>query len=371
MTLLELLLSLALTGVVMVIISMAIHLHLFTLDTRRADVEQALLARSVLRHMAADIRNAVWYEKLDMTSLANMATTGTGSAQSGNATDSQQQSQSQSEQQSQSQNGQQSQSQSQQQSQSQSQQQSQSQSQQAGSTELDLTTEPSENTTDIANTVTPTSVPGLYGNQYELRIDCSRLPRVDEYSGTVDPATGAAASIPSDVKNIAYFLRTEESATGGMLTQGSGGTTGLVRRVLDRAVASWSAQGGTLDASEHPGDVLAKEVTYLAFRYSDGSAWYTEWDSEQMGGLPVAIEISIGVDPLAAQNPQDMTVATANQITSAEMSQSLYRLVVHLPVAQPLMTEDTLGITGDSTGSTSGAADASGGVTGTTPGGTP
>ena len=73
MTLLELMLALALTGVVMAAISMAIHLHLVTLDTRRGDVEQVLLARSVLRHMAGDLRNVVWYEQLDMSGLANLA----------------------------------------------------------------------------------------------------------------------------------------------------------------------------------------------------------------------------------------------------------------------------------------------------------
>ena len=72
MTLLEVLLALGLTGVVMVVISMAIHLHLITVDTRRADIEQAQVARGVLQHIAADIRNTVWYEPLDMSSLADM-----------------------------------------------------------------------------------------------------------------------------------------------------------------------------------------------------------------------------------------------------------------------------------------------------------
>ena len=75
MTLLELLLALGLTGVVMVVISMAIHLHLITVDTRRADIEQAQVARGVLQHIAADIRNAVWYEPLEMPSVSETAST--------------------------------------------------------------------------------------------------------------------------------------------------------------------------------------------------------------------------------------------------------------------------------------------------------
>ena len=72
MTLLEVLLALGLTGVVMVVISMAIHRRLITVDTRRADIEQAQVARGVLQHIAADIRNTVWYEPLDMSSLTGM-----------------------------------------------------------------------------------------------------------------------------------------------------------------------------------------------------------------------------------------------------------------------------------------------------------
>ena len=82
-TLLELLLALALTGVVMMIITMAIQLHLRTLDSRRADVEQSQVARAVLQHIAADIRNAVWYEPLDVSGIEELAAGGTSSAAQG------------------------------------------------------------------------------------------------------------------------------------------------------------------------------------------------------------------------------------------------------------------------------------------------
>jgi hypothetical protein len=227
--------------------------------------------------------------------------------------------------------------------------------------DLGLTDEPSENTTDIAGSAAPASVPGLYGNQYELSVDCSRLPRVDQYSGTAaDATTGAAASIPSDVKTVSYFLRTEDSAQVSTLGQSGDSSMGLVRREMDRAAASWASQDGSLDPSEHPGDVLAKEVTYLEFRYYDGTTWYTEWDSDQMGGLPTAIEITISIDPALGQNVEDMDVRAANELAAAgDLDQQLYRLVVHLPIAQPLTTEDASGTTGetyDASGETTGAA---------------
>ena len=38
-------------------------------------------------------------------------------------------------------------------------------------------------TEDTASASTLPPVPGLYGNQYELQVDVSRLPRVDRCSG--------------------------------------------------------------------------------------------------------------------------------------------------------------------------------------------
>nr|MCU0871764.1 type II secretion system protein GspJ [Pirellulaceae bacterium] len=217
--------------------------------------------------------------------------------------------------------------------------------------DLGLSTEPSENTMDIAGTVEPTSSPGLYGNQFELRVDCSRLPRVDQYSAMyTETSGGVAPSIPSDVKSVSYFLQNADSSQVSVTSPTGGTAMGLVRREMDRAAASFSAQDGSLDASEHPGSLLAAEVNYLEFRYWDGSSWYTEWDSEQMGGLPAAIEITIGIDPAAGQNLEEMDVKAANDLAAADMNEYMYRLTVHLPVAKPLVTDEYMDLTGEGLG---------------------
>jgi type II secretory pathway component PulJ len=335
-TLLELLLALALTGVVMVIISMAMQLFLRTLDTRRADVEQAQIARAVLQHIAADIRNAVWYEPLDVSAIGSLAATGAGSSVEEAEADSQtsadeentdpQSSRSQSSNQGASRN-----------------------SEGAlpdASTLPDgledlLDTEPSENVADIAATLAPASAPGLYGNQFELQIDCSRLPRVDQYAAaSVGSDSEAAPSVPSDVKTVAYFLRTDDLMQDAAVSSFGSNANGLVRRELDRAAASFSARDGSLDPSQHPGQLLAPEITYLEFRYFDGSSWYTEWDSQQMGGLPTAIEITIGIDPAADRNREDLDVADVRELSVADTNLYMYRLTVHLPVAKPIVADD-------------------------------
>lgn len=349
MTLLELLLALGLTGVVMVVISMAIHLHLITVDTRRADIEQVQVARGVLQHIAADIRNTVWYEPLEMPGVSAMASTpdvsgGTassdpsGSQPTTGGDDQNQQPLSNP-------------------------QPSQDQPSTPATPEdpdsllpddlgdLGMSTEPSENTMDIAGTVEPTSAPGLYGNQFELRVDCSRLPRVDQYSAMLaETSSGVAPSIPSDVKNVAYFLQNTDSSQSSASSSVGGTATGLVRRETDRAAASFSAQDGSLDASEHPGSLLAAEVNYLEFRYWDGSSWYSEWDSEQMGGLPTAIEITIGIDPAAGRNPEELDVKAANDLAVADANEYMYRLTVHLPVSKPLVTDEFSEMNGESLG---------------------
>src|SRR5687768_7365858 len=73
MTLLELMLALSLSVVVMGVIAIVIDLHLRTLDTRRTEVEEAQLARAVLRQMADDLRSAVQYQFIDFSGVTDMS----------------------------------------------------------------------------------------------------------------------------------------------------------------------------------------------------------------------------------------------------------------------------------------------------------
>ncbi len=340
-TLLELLLALGLTAVVMTIIGMAIHVYLRMLDTHRADVEQSQVARAVLQHIAADIRDAVWYEPLDTSSITDLAADAASSVLPGNPS-------------------------------------SAGGANDAGDSTADagesdraaaplaasrqlgnLADAGSEagltgQTLDIQNTLAPASVPGVYGNESELQVDCSRLPRVDQYASmSVTPDQSGAPSVPSDVKTVAYFLRTEGAVSGaGTSSAGAFGSdstaTGLVRRELDRAAAADSGQNGDLDASANPGQLLAPEVTYLEFRYFDGSGWYSQWDSQEMGGLPAAIEITIGIDPTVGRDLAALDVADVRQLSAPSQNENLflYRLVVHLPVAKPLSDSSSTMIDG-------------------------
>src|SRR4029079_11616389 len=74
------------------------------------------------------------------------------------------------------------------------------------------TTATSGTATTAEATTTPTMVK-LVGSATELQFDISRIPRVDQYKGIVS-GNGelSAVDLPSDVKTIAYYLRSEASA---------------------------------------------------------------------------------------------------------------------------------------------------------------
>jgi len=306
-TLVELILALALSVIVLGLLGFAIHFHLQASDSRRAHVEEAQLARALLRRIADDLVASVRYEPADFSVASEMAKNAPASAaMSGGAEvldlDGD------------------------------------------GLVDVDPSTltqgiQPAAPTESIASSGMPPDVPGLYGNQYEMQIDISRLPRADEYH--VATADGLSFDRPGDVKTVAYYLGDpEHPPLGGpnpgegiaMLTAG-GVPRGLVRRSLSRAVTSYAAKGGQGEEVHQLGEMIAPEVIALEFRYFDGSAWRTEWDTDTEGGLPQAVEIALLLEPRDEQER-----ATAGPLTEQMngLPGNLYRLVVRLPASDPV-----------------------------------
>ncbi len=338
MTLLELLLALALSSLVFAAIAMAIGLQLRTINVGRTEVEEAQLARALLRRMADDLRGAVAYQVIDFSSLESLAADAnplgnlqseddlvgtelnpnggneeTGGADGASGGDGEE-------------------------------------GDGAGSAggvsglEDALGTDGAaadalSASQDIATSTTPPAIPGVYGNQYELQIDVSRLPRPEEFNAVMLLGDGTSpAQIPSDIKTISYFLRPPEETTTAPMTQGGFADEarrgGLVRREMDRAVARYASESGDLTLLDNAGDVIAPEVTGLEFRYFDGVNWLMEWDSELMGGLPVAVEIALAITPRRMLDEEgDVFGGSAVEFLPGEI---VYRMVVRLPAAQPI-----------------------------------
>jgi hypothetical protein len=306
---------------------MAIDLHLRTIDSGRTEIEESQLARAVLRQMADDIRGAVQYQVIDFSSLegltadataglANLESeldlvgtdldpnntnnpTGAGGQADGNSPA--------------------------------------DQSGDIGGSLMGETSDPLE----ISSTAAPPPIPGIYGTQYELQIDVSRLPRPDEFSGVMTLGVGASpVQLPTDIKTVSYFLQPPETETNDAYSMTRGGFTdearlgGLVRREIDRAAGLMAAENAGSAFLEEMGDVIAPEVTHLEFRYFDGTQWLLEWYSDQMEGLPVAIEIALAVTPQKfLQTDEDSPFASSGE--ELFRGEVVYRMVVRLPAAKP------------------------------------
>jgi len=114
--------------------------------------------------------------------------------------------------------------------------------------------------------------------------------------------------------------------------------------------------------SELPQEDIAAEVSFLRFRYYDGSSWRSSWNSIGDGRLPIAIEISLNLgtddeqelsgefgstanlieEPLAGESgfgssaavPSTTLLDESTDMTT-ELEPTDYRLVVFLPNSEP------------------------------------
>ncbi|HEX5103455.1 MAG TPA: hypothetical protein VFV87_06570 [Pirellulaceae bacterium] len=386
LTLLELILALALSVLVLMAIGMAINLHYRMFDVRRTNIEEAHVARATLRIIADDLRGAVWYVPPDLSGLdtvagntasaaANLATSqiqsaaagagvnlgGTatgagGSSGSGTTSGSQTgasptgfQQFTQATQGTQSSQGTQS---------------GQNGSSSGGNAQTGGTTgvagfgngftgtTPQTGSTATAATAngtteetaelgTPITVVGLYGSTSTLQFDVSRLPRVDEYEAIMSPTSEmGVVDIPSDIKTVTYFVAseatTDASQAGGLFAgspepSATGRGRGLMRSELSHAVSAWAESNGNLNSTYANAKLLADEVVGLQFRYFDGTGWYDDWNSDDLGCLPSAVEITVTIQPTYGMSEEDIAELAVDELPPERM----YSLIVNLPAALP------------------------------------
>jgi prepilin-type N-terminal cleavage/methylation domain-containing protein len=312
LTLLELLLALALTSLIMAIIAMSLDVYMRTLDRRQAITEESQLARAILQQIANDLRSSVQVQTGDVEDgLAGLdgidLLGGVGDLLGGDAA-----------------------------------------GDLLGGSDTDLEDLLMEEdlgvTEDLATSMIPPAVPGLYGNQYQLQMDISRLPRVEEYQRLMSLEDNfALTDIPSDVKTITYYVQGQDAlgmeSTAEELDVVEDDirlVNGLVRRHMDRAVTQFAADNGNTDALLNQGDVIAPEVVSIEFQYWDGIMWLYDWDSEVEEGLPVAVEIRLYLK--SARNNQSSSLLSAFSVgddpDELETGTTMYRLVVRLPVGK-------------------------------------
>ena len=224
---------------------------------------------------------------------------------------------------------------------------------------------------------------GLFGTQRALQVDVLQVtPAQCVAASTARDELGASpAKSPQvpELHTVQYWL--EEPLLDG--ADGSAGARGLVRRELDwetppgaveegsprtrkTAAESLSESAALSDLAstpdpmsmaphmadpEDPSLLWAAEVIDLQFRYYDGAAWSTEWNSLERKSLPVAIEVTLKVEsgeegrPRATARPSEdlLEELAIDQGTPGEQAGQTYRLLVSLPstgLARPAKKAD-------------------------------
>jgi prepilin-type N-terminal cleavage/methylation domain-containing protein len=255
-TLLELLLALGLAVVLMSLVGFSLSATMRATNAGRDDVHHAQIARAILRRIASDVRGAVWYKPVDMSSMLPAAAAtggggaggagagGAGAGATGGAGGA------------------------------------------AGGAGAAAGSGESEGTDALSSQVTTDEtappLPGLHGGANWVEADVSRLPAPEGYAFM--GGAGALPDVDSEIKTVAYWV-----------------DGGLCRREMDWAVTQFANSNGAMADLQSQIEPLAVEVLDLQFRYFDGSQWLTEWSSTDLGGVPVAIEISIALaDPRVA-----------------------------------------------------------------------
>lgn len=276
-TLLEVLLTLGLAVVLMALVGAVFQFYTREMDTSDMDIRQTVLASAVIQMIEDDLRATIFGEPADMEGLAAlMASTGGGAAQQaggggGDAGDA------------------------------------------ATTSEIDLDMDAAdEEVVDLTSGVAILQEPGLIGNQFQIQVDVSRLPRLEEYTVLLSEDTNTTIQdVPSDVKTVSYYV---QPAGGGIeddlgATANAEATTGgLVRRILDRAATTFAAEQGNLTLLNQTGEIIAPEVVSIEFSYWDGLTWLLEWSSDDYGELPMAIKVQVTMaDVTATADPDGET----------------------------------------------------------------
>ena len=305
------------------LIGTAIQFYARDMNASDMDVRQTVLAAAIMQMIEDDLRSTIHPEPADMTALEDlMSGTLGGAAASGAASD-------------------------------------------AGLSDTDLSAAGiSEEPAEIVEEFTDSTVlqePGLIGNQYQIQIDVSRLPRLEEYTAMFDENVGNIDDIPSEIKSVTYFVQPAGTVTGaadpldeiGESTDAQEPLGGLVRRSLDRFATTYAAANGLQSQLDQTGEILAPEVIGIEFQYYDGLTWQLEWSSDSMGELPLAVRVDL-------QMTNAVTEALGESLDSEDAIRT-FSHVIRLPMARAMEDEEeataatgTDATTGVGSGTTSG-----------------
>ena len=290
-TLIEVLLSLGLAALVLVALATAVDVHLRCLQIGRTHTEEAQLARAILLRIEDDLHNAAVINPVDSTNVAPASSSGSEEANTAGT---------------------------------------------AGTADMADTTTETE-TSEESTTAEEDEYPiGLYGESDWMQIDVRRIPRLDQYDyETLPTGSELLPDVVSGVKTVYYMLGegTGTAPTGGEYRGG------LIRREVDHALTRWAEEMGNLTSVNQELEPIAPEVTDIEFLYYDGSQLLDSWDSSEMGGLPLAVHVSLSIMPREQFNR--FIDPDTDSYSLPDTNVFIYSLTIALPVAEGDTSSDT------------------------------
>ncbi len=295
-TLIELILALALASVLTVIIGTALSFYVGDMDTRDSEIQRVQLATAVMRMISEDLRATLSIQPFDDSVLRQfLATSGMEAIAAGTA---------------------------------------------APSSMLFDDSDPLDTDGSIQDLALGNMFlqsPGLIGNQSQIMIDVSRVPRLEEYQWVLGDSAAGMSDLPSDIKTVSYFVQapgtlgvSDPLQTISPTTAVSGSSGGLIRRQLDRQITKYALEMGNLTGLNITGDLLAPEVLALEFGYWDGFLWQPEWNSDFRRALPVAVQVRLTIGP-PGTDPSSLN-SEAIDATSSEIR--TFQQIVRLPMGR-------------------------------------
>ena len=149
---------------------------------------------------------------------------------------------------------------------------------------------------------------GLSGEPMEIRFMTTALPGPAAWA--VEDMTEDPIPPEHDIRMVGYSLRYGEDEDGFEIIEG-------LQRSEQKIISSQEAEEG----EEIRSTLIAPEFKFISFRFWDAEAqeWMETWES---GGLPVAVEVVLGLDPL----PEDLL--------PEEYPYETFRRVIYLPGAE-------------------------------------
>ena len=304
-TLVEIVLAIALTSVVMYLLTTAIELFMLRMESSRARVESAQIARALLDQIADDLAATRLYSPPSTAGGAG------GGDQSGND-------------QSGSQNN--------------------SASGATGSAGIGAASG------SASSMLAAADVQGIYGNVEQLRIDRAARPDWRRSARTIEPQE--AASTGDMPQSVRYYLVEGDYYTSQRLAQrgvseeeSSASLAGLYRESLPTAALAGQTNplADSNQQSEGEVELLAPEVVKFELMYFDGSQLVEAWDSYDEAALPAGVEIRLTLyEPPNTEllDAEEQARIAAGRFRENELVE--YRRFIRIPTISPQQPAQSL-----------------------------